>query len=90
MPRIKFTSALSRYFPGLADREIEGSTVKEVLDNLEMQYPGLRGYLTEDNGQLRKHVNIFLGSDLILDRQSLTDTIGPKDEVLIFQALSGG
>lgn len=90
MARIKFTAALTRFFPDLTEMEIQGTTVNEALLNVEKKYPGILNYIVEDNGRLRKHVNIFLGEELIKDRQTMQDKIAPKDELLIFQALSGG
>ena len=90
MAKVKFTSALKRFFPSLKEVDIAGGTVKETLQNVEKDYPGILQYLTEDNGQLRKHVNIFLKGELIKDRKTLNDKVGTHDELLIFQALSGG
>jgi sulfur-carrier protein len=90
MAKVKFTSALKRFFPSLTELEINGKTVKEALLNIEQTYPGMLQYLVEDNGQLRKHVNIFVRGELINDRVTLNDAVNPKDELLIFQALSGG
>jgi molybdopterin converting factor small subunit len=53
-------------------------------------YPGLTDYLVDEQGALRKHVNIYIGENLIEDRTNLKDIVNPSDEVLIFQALSGG
>ena len=90
MAKVRFTSALTRFFPKLNEMEIQGATVKEALLNVEKNCPGILSYLMEDNGQLRKHVNIFLGEELIKDRKTLNDALTPQDELLIFQALSGG
>ena len=90
MAKIKFTSALTRFFPALTEMDIQADTVKEALLNVEKNCPGILTYLMEDNGQLRKHVNIFLGDELIKDRATLKDRITAQDELLIFQALSGG
>ena len=90
MARIKFTAALTRFFPNLTEMDIQGTTVNEALLNVEKKYPGILNYIVEDNGHLRKHINIFLGEELIKDRQTMQDKIAPKDELLIFQALSGG
>lgn len=90
MPQVKFTSALQRFFPDLQNMETEGKTVSEVVESLNQQFPGLKDYLLEEDGSLRKHVNIFLKEELIQDRNHLTDQVNPSDEVLIFQALSGG
>ena len=90
MAKVRFTSALSRFFPTLTELEIEGNTVKEALNNIEQTHPGILNYLVEDNGPLRKHVNIFVRGELIKDRINLSDAVRSQDELLIFQALSGG
>lgn len=90
MARIKFTSALKRFFPSITEMEIHGNTVKETLHNVDKTYPGILNYLTDDHGHLRKHVNIFLKGELVKDRITLNDAVNSQDELLIFQALSGG
>ncbi len=91
MAQVRFTRHLSRYFPDLADREeISGATVAELVDALDERYPGLAAYIIDDRGSLRKHVNIFLDQELIHHRVTLSDKVGPDDQVFIFQALSGG
>ncbi len=93
MPRVQFTRHLHRYFPALAEAdelEIDGESVAEVVAALDRRYPGLAGYLLDDHGALRKHVNIFVGNDLVRDRERLADPLRPESEVYIFQALSGG
>jgi molybdopterin synthase sulfur carrier subunit len=90
MQKVSFTSALKRFFPDLEEQRIKGSTVAEVLDSLERDYPGMKDYLLDERGSLRKHINIFVDGSLINDRQSLSDRLREGDEILIFQALSGG
>lgn len=91
MPKISFTSALKRFFPDLQEEvQLPGNKVSEVLDNLEKKYPGITDYLVDEEGHLRKHINIFVDGQLIQDRQALSDALQEEDEVLIFQALSGG
>ena len=90
MPQVSFTSALKRFYPSLETQRVEARTVAEILNKLEEHYPGLKDYLVDELGRLRKHVNIYIGEQLVSDRESLRDEVGEKDEVLIFQALSGG
>ena len=90
MAKIRFTSALKRFFPTLTESEIEGDTVRDVLNNIEKIYPGISNYLMQDDGTLRKHVNIFVEGNLIENRQTLSDKVKHNDELIIFQALSGG
>lgn len=90
MANVRFTSALKRFFPALTEGYVQGNTVKETLHNIDKAYPGILNYLVEDNGHLRKHVNIFVKGELIKDRATLNDAVNAHDELLIFQALSGG
>ncbi len=62
----------------------------EVLAEVEKEFPGISEYLLDEQGELRKHINIFLRGELIADRVKLSDRVGEQDEVLVFQALSGG
>ena len=90
MPHVRFTAALQRFYPKLQATELTGQTVAELLHALETQYPGLTDYLVDERGRLRQHINIYIGEQLIRDRNTLLDPVGEHDEILIFQALSGG
>ena len=90
MPYVKFTKNLERFFPGLSDLPVEATTVAEVVAAVDKRWPGLAAYIVDERGTLRKHVNIFIGEDMILDRERLSDTVEANSRVYIFQALSGG
>ncbi len=90
MPTVKFTYALSRFFSGLKDTPASGDTLKDVLKEVETSYPGIRSYILDEQGSLRRHVNIFIDGTLINDRVSLSDRFTEKSEIYIIQALSGG
>ncbi|MEO9964894.1 MAG: MoaD/ThiS family protein [Reichenbachiella sp.] len=90
MPTVKFTANLKRFYPKLTEVELESLDLKEILDELENLHKGLKDYVVDEQGQLRKHVNIFVAGELIKDRVSLSDEVNPEDEIYIMQALSGG
>ena len=90
MVKVKFTSALKQFFPDLSTQELEGASIKELITSIESIYPGMQDYLLEEDGSLRRHVNIFVRDEMMVDRHSLSDTLIDGDDVLIFQALSGG
>lgn len=90
MAIIKFTAALKRFFPNLKELQVNGNNVAEVLKEVEAVYPGINEYLLDERGAIRRHMNIFLRDELVEDRKTLTDPVNDKDEILIFQALSGG
>ena len=90
MPTIKFTTALKRFYPNLSEFTAPAENVNTVLQIIEEKYPGMKTYIVDDQGALRKHVNIFINGNIIEDRIKLTDKVNEKDEVYIIQALSGG
>ncbi len=90
MPRVKFTSNLKRFYPDLSPMEIEVDSIPGILSIIDERHPGLRDYIVDEQGRLRQHVNIFIGNDLIKDRDKLTDEVKSDSEVYIMQALSGG
>lgn len=90
MPTVKFTKALKRFFPAIADTPANGKSLSEVLSEIDAHYPGVRSYLLDEQGALRKHVNIFIDGNMISDRKTLQDAFNDNSEIYIIQALSGG
>ncbi len=90
MPTVKFTYALKRFFPGLKDTSAKGTTLVEILNEMEASYPGVRSYILDEQGSLRRHVNIFIDDTMIKDRTALSDSFPENSEIYIMQALSGG
>ena len=70
--------------------KLDHLSIPDILKEIETQHPGIKDYIVDEQGCLRKHVNIFIGQDLIIDRVKLSDTIQATDEIYIMQALSGG
>lgn len=90
MPTVRFTYALKRFFPGIKDTPATGSTLRDVLREMDASYPGVKGYILDEQGNLRKHVNIFIDGEMIVDRLQLSDSFKESSEIYIMQALSGG
>ena len=89
MATIRFTSHLVRHRPAPMV-SAEGGTVAEVLARGFEGDDLLRSYVLDEQGRLRKHVNIYLDGKLIGDRLHLSDTVRPEAEIYVLQALSGG
>lgn len=89
MARVVFTANLQRHVE-VPPEEVDGSTLREVLDVVFSRHPRARGYVLDDQGALRKHVVVFVGGRQIVDRRTLSDSVTPDAEVCVMQALSGG
>jgi sulfur-carrier protein len=89
MAHVSFTSNLRRH-RAVPEAEAEGGTVREVLDRVFAADPLLRSYVLDDQGRLRRHVNVYLNGEIVADRAGLSDAAGPADRIHVLQALSGG
>ena len=89
MATVVFTPNLKRHVECPTEL-VEGATVRAVLDAVFAQNPRLRGYVLDDQGALRHHMNVFVDGQQIGDRERLTDPVRPASEVYVMQALSGG
>jgi molybdopterin synthase sulfur carrier subunit len=91
MAHVHFTRHLLRFFPTLVEGEaVAGTTVREVLDNLDKRYPGFAAYVVDETGRVRRHVNLFVRDEPICDRETLSDKVAHDDKLFVLQALSGG
>lgn len=89
MPRVVFTAHLQRFLD-VPDAVVDGATVRDVLDAVFAGNPRLRGYVVDEAGRLRQHVNVFVDGERVRDRAGLGDLVRPESEVFVLQALSGG
>jgi hypothetical protein len=89
MPRVSFTRNLERHI-ACPDEEVEGATVREVLDCVFARNPAARSYVLDEQGALRRHVAVFVGGVAVRDRERLGDAVSPGAEIYVMQALSGG
>jgi Molybdopterin converting factor, small subunit len=82
---------LKSYTGGETQTQIEAdlATVGETLDSLWKVYPALRDRILNEQGEIRQHVNIFVGSDDVKRLNGL-ETVMKTDELHIFNAVSGG
>lgn len=84
---VRIPSPLRSYTDQESRAEAQGSTIDEVLIDLDHQYPGLRFRVVDEQGRLRRHMRVFINDELVRD---LTTEVTAADEVTLMQALSGG
>lgn len=89
MATVTFTHTLQRHVPSPAV-EVAGATVREALEAVWLQNPRARGYVLDEQGELRKHMAVFVDGRMVRDRAGLSDPIRPDSKVYVMQALSGG
>ncbi len=84
--------ALREFTDGRGAVKIDGkaSTVGEALSELWTLCPGVRDRIVDEQGQVRQHVNIFIGNENIRYTGGLASCVGEDSEIAIVPAVSGG
>jgi molybdopterin synthase sulfur carrier subunit len=76
---------------GNRDRvSVEADSVQDLLDKLEGEFGGLRGLLRNEQGEVHRHVNVYVNNEEIEALAGLGTTLKDGDEVSIIPALAGG
>jgi molybdopterin synthase sulfur carrier subunit len=75
---------------GQATVKAEGATLREVLDDLARQYPGLRPSLFTAEGDMHRHLNVFVNDDDARYLGRLDAKVGADDTVTLMPAVAGG
>jgi sulfur-carrier protein len=89
MATVSFTPNIQRHVR-CPPTQVEGETVRQILEAVFTQNPQARGYVLDDQGAVRAHMVVFVNGKQVLDRLHLSDSVGPAAEVYVAQALSGG
>ena len=87
---VRIPTILRTYTSGAAEVAAEGATLQEVLDSLDAQYPGIAARVLDDNGALRRFVNIYVNDDDVRFLDGLVTPIADGANISIIPAVAGG
>jgi molybdopterin synthase sulfur carrier subunit len=87
---VKIPTQLRAAAGGEAETSLEGATVQEVLDGLFDRFEELRARISEDDGSLRRFVNVYLAGEDIRFLDGLATPVKDGSELTILPAVAGG
>ncbi|MBI2496207.1 MAG: MoaD/ThiS family protein [Candidatus Omnitrophica bacterium] len=87
---VRIPTPLQRMTNGQGEVSCEGRTVAELLGNLEQRYPGIKERICDNQGKLRRFVNVFVNEEDIRFLQGDQTPVKDGDEVSIIPAIAGG
>lgn len=85
--KVYIPGPLRSYTRNQGEVEGVGSTVGEVLDSLESQYPGIRFRMIDEQGSVRPHIRFFINKE---EARTTSVAVRASDEFQIICAVSGG
>jgi molybdopterin converting factor small subunit len=86
MPLVRLRGPLKRLAGDCAEHTIEASSVAELLAGLERAHPAAGGWILDERGVLRRHINVFVNGE----RRDQDAPLAEEDEVDVLPAISGG
>ena len=86
MAVVLLRSPLRELAGGRRELSVEGPTLQDVIRSLERDHPRLAGWVLDEQGRVRPHVNLFVNGE----RSSLETSVGSADRVHVLGAISGG
>jgi molybdopterin synthase sulfur carrier subunit len=88
--RVKVPTILRAHTGGEGQVDGEGGTVRELLEDLEGRFPGIRARLVTDDGALHRFVNVYVNDEDVRYLGSLETEVSDGDVVSILPAVAGG
>jgi molybdopterin converting factor small subunit len=86
MPLVCVHGPLRQLAGGAGEHELRAATVLELLRELERAYPALGGWIVDERGLIRRHINVFVNGE----RGREDTAVAPEARVEILPAITGG
>ena len=87
---VRIPTPLQRLTNNQAEVRVEGGTVREILNAMEAQFPGIQERLCDESGRLRRFVNVYVADVDIRFQQNEETPVPEGAEVSIIPAIAGG
>ncbi len=87
---VRIPTPLRKLTNGKGEVEAKGNNIDELIVNLEGQFPGMKERLCDENGGIRRFVNIYINEEDIRFIKGKESPIKEGDEVSIVPAIAGG
>jgi molybdopterin converting factor small subunit len=88
--QVLIPTPLQKFTADQASVELEASSVQELIKALDVAFPGLASRLCDEQGKLRRFLNLYVNSEDIRFLDNQNTSLNPGDEVSIVPAVAGG
>ena len=88
--KVHLPAPLRAYSGGVPELSLSAPSVRAALAQLERSHPALYGCICDETGAVRRHVNLFVNTANVRDRDGLDTALVPGDIITVLPAVSGG
>lgn len=90
MATVKLPTILRKFTGNEPKVDARGATLRDVLKDLEANYPGITKNVISDDGGLHRFINVYVNDEDVRYLGSLETEVGERDTVSILPAVAGG
>lgn len=90
MPTVRIPTPLRKLTDGQAEIAVDGGDLRAIIANLDTTHPGLGDRLLDEDGELRRFVNVFVRDEDVRFQSGLDTPVAEGDTVSIVPAVAGG
>ena len=87
---VRIPTILRTYTNGESEVSADGATLSDVIEHLDASYPGIKGRILDDQGAIRRFVNVYVGNDDVRFLDALQTTTPDGVQVSVIPAVAGG
>jgi molybdopterin converting factor small subunit len=87
---VRIPTILRTYTGGESEVSASGDTLAAVLDDLDSNYSGIKGRILDEQGELRRFVNVYVGNDDVRFLENLETKTPEGTQISVIPAVAGG
>ena len=87
---VRIPTILRTYTGGESEVTAQGSTLADVLDDLDATHSGIKGRILDEAGELRRFVNVYVGNDDVRFLENLATPTPDGTQISVIPAVAGG
>ncbi len=88
--KVRIPTILRTYTGGESEVAASGDTLAQVIDDLDSSYPGIKGRILDDQGAIRRFVNVYVGNDDVRFLDNLKTPTPDGTQISVIPAVAGG
>ena len=88
--KIRIPTALQKLTQNEGEVEVQGDNVNEIIDGMDQRFPGFKGRMYDESGEIRRFINIYVNDEDIRYLEAIETPVTDGDTISIIPAVAGG